>query len=292
MDDNICIFCSEKFENEHLLNRHLLTAKKCIDIRDPKFKIVKFSKPEKFKCGACDKEFDKKQAYDLHLETEKHIKNSKRYHPCKACDLTFKNLSSLKTHQKTKKCQKNSIKYIEEGEEEIARNNSLKIMKVNNIMEKQKELIKHQIGDIYINMDIKYMDYSTNNYVNMSPLALTPDELSKIIHENITARDLVTGPEGIAKKLKACYLKNNYKTIDCKRGKSKYNDKITGSINVDTNCEKLKKAIVPSLLEKLNDCWGDIVTKYQSCHGLIENALDCKDIEIDKKFTRTVLKEN
>jgi len=167
-----CEFCESSFDTNSLLQRHIKTAKYCLELRFGKQEKKDKKPTKKFECYGCLKEFTNKKNMNTHIEIceEVRVKKIKEEH-----------------QREIKKIKENHQKEIEKLE-----------LKIQNLQEKL-EMYKSDHECIQeIAKQPKTINNNNNKYLNITPFIIKQREVERKINLNFTEDMFLDGQRGVA----------------------------------------------------------------------------------------------
>jgi len=257
-----CEFCESSFDTNSLLQRHIKTAKYCLELRFGKQEKKDKKQTKKFECYGCLKEFTNKKNMNTHIEIceEVRVKKIKEEH-----------------QREIKKIKENHQKEIEKLE-----------LKIQNLQEKL-EMYKSDHECIQeIAKQPKTINNNNNKYLNITPFIIKQREVERKINLNFTEDMFLDGQRGVADfTYNNLLLDDNgnskYLCRDKNRGNFAYKNE-NGDIEIDYNADKL-----------INIIHNDVIAKSESIKtdGLKKSEeIEDKSKYIDKMIEIKELKTN
>jgi len=248
-----CEYCNKQFSNKGNLNLHQKTAKYCLELRE----LNKIENKGYLQCEYCKSNFSRKSTLTQHLKN------------CKEKDfteLTQKNKMLLKKLQESEKNNAVYEEKIENLNQRIADYKSEVKDLMNQLVDLADKAIDKPTYDQRntTNNNTKTID---NRVLNMVPMDITQEHISKILHEKFTENHLMKGQKGVAD---FC-LENNIlinpegkylmKCTDPSRKMFIYIDE-DGKLQKDVNANRLTNMLNEPVKEVTKKIYDNIQDRY------------------------------
>jgi hypothetical protein len=261
----ICEFCNKEFNTNSLLQRHIKTAKYCLELRRRKEDLeivinsdtVNADITKKFQCNSCTKEFTNKRNMIIHIENCKEV-----------------NVQKIKDNYNNKLLEKDEV--IKQLESKIKN-----LEKILEIYKSDHECIQEIAKQPRINNN-----NTVNKYLNITPFTIKEREIERKVSLNFTEDNFLEGQKGIADfTYNNLLLDDNgiskYICKDINRGNFAYKNE-NGDIEIDYNADKLiniihKDVIAKSQTIKSNGIKNSEEIEYKNKY--IDNFVEIKELK-------------
>lgn len=266
MSEISCEFCSSKFANKYILEKHKKTAKFCLKLQNKRLEEIK----AEFVCEYCNKEFLIKYQYDSHLNH------------CKSKSLFHREHEEQKINKiKDENVQLHSIIEKQKFEIELYKT---KQFELENKMKEKDEYYNEKLKekDEYYNDKIKYLQESYDKFINENKTVIksienlateaikntghktTINQKNKVINnllpltdthlkeqsQLLQRRHIVNGAESLAYFAKEHSLKDRVICTDVARRNFIFKDE-TGILMKDPKGVKITKKFIENNKEEL-----------------------------------------
>lgn len=264
-----CEYCKKSFKNKGTLKTHQNTTKYCLELRN--------QHNDKWKCSYCEKNLTSKQSLESHYEkcVNKNIFNQLKIEieKLKNENEIIKNLKDIETKKLENQITKleTQNKSLQDQIKELA---SLAIEKPNSIT--------HQTNNNQTNNNqnnsIKNID---NRTINMLPLNINTESISKALQDKFEEKHLMKGQKGVAEFMLENVLiidDNNEKKYLMKCSDSSRKVFISldekGNIIKDVNADNLTKMISDPVKEQCHKIYKQIQDRYFQVYENVGNELE------------------